>query len=183
MSDAAREPVAVPLPFPANASAVSTVIKRLVIVLVAAFVLAGCAHPAHSPSAPPTDASSAPGPKALDGTYTFLADGTRITVNGQPRAGGMPSRTTWRIVACGAACAHVASSLGWTAELHLVQNAWKAIRSTDVDCGHKASTITYSIDADTLSGTVTNYIPCGDTPSTFVLPATLTKKLNEIIGQ
>jgi hypothetical protein len=171
----APEPVAVSLAFHDNASAVSSVVKRLVIVVVAAFALAGCAHQAHSPSAPSSDASSAPAPKALSGTYTFFADGTRQTVKGQPRAGGMPSRTTWRIVACGAGRAHVVSSLGWTAELHLVQNAWKATRSTDVDCGHGASTIAYSIDADTLSGTVTNYVPCGSTPSTFVEPAELTK--------
>jgi hypothetical protein len=138
-------------------------------------VLSGCTRQAHLPPAPPADAASAPGPKALDGTYTLFADGTRQTVNGEPRAGGLPSTTTWRVTPCGAVCAKVTSSLGWTVELHLAHNAWTATRTLDVDCGHGASTINYSIDADTLTGTLTNYIPCGTTTSVVVLPAKLTK--------
>jgi hypothetical protein len=176
MTDAATDPVMVRIPFVHNVSVMCTVIRPLLLLAVIACVgLSGCARQAHHPPAPPADVPSAPGPKALNGTYTLFADGTRQTVNGEPRTGGLPSTTTWRITPCGTACADVTSSLGWTVKLHLVQNTWTATRSLDVDCGHGASTITYSINADTLAGTLTNYIPCGSTPSTVVVPAKLTK--------
>jgi hypothetical protein len=145
MADAVPEPTAARIPFSHNVSVMCTIGRPLLLVAVIA----------------------------------FFADGTRQTVNGEPRAGGLPSTTAWRITpcaaACAAACAHVTSSLGWTVELHLAQNTWTATRTLGVDCGHGASTITYSIDADTLAGTLTNYIPCGSNPSTVALPAKLTK--------
>jgi hypothetical protein len=146
-----------------------------IVAVVAFSLLSGCARHTHPAPAPPADVPSAPGPKALDGTYTLFADGARQTVNGEPRAGGLPSTTTWRATPCGTACSDVTSSLGWTVKLHLAQNTWTATRSLDVDCGHGASTITYSINADTLAGTLTNYIPCGSTTSLVVVPAKLTK--------
>jgi hypothetical protein len=71
-------------------------------------------------------------------------------------------------------CAKVTCSLGWTVELHLAHHTWTATRTLDVVCGRGASTITYSIGADTLVGAVTNYIPFGSTASVAV-PAKLTK--------
>ena len=141
--------------------------------------LSGCARQPHHPSPAPADSAGAPESRALSGTYTFFADGRRQTVNGQPREGGQPSTTSWRITPCGAACASVTSSLRWSVELHLVDNTWQATRKLDLDlgagCGPDPSTISYSLNADTLAGTVTNDIPCGNPHSVVVLPATLTK--------
>jgi hypothetical protein len=147
----------------------------LAISIFALCALTGCARPAPHHLAPSSESAAAPSPNVLNGTYTFFADGTRMTVNGEPRAGGLPSNTTWRITPCGAGCATVTSSLNWTTELRLAQNSWTATRTLDVNCGHAPSTITYSINADTLTGTATNTIPCGNPPSVVVLPARLTK--------
>jgi hypothetical protein len=144
-------------------------------IVLSAGAMTGCAHQERQMSSTPASSAGSSGPQTLVGSYTFFADGTKMTVNGAPRAGGLPSTTTWRITPCGAGCARVASSLGWTTDLHLTQNMWKATRTLDVDCGRGASTITYTIDAMKLTGTVTNNVPCGSTPSVFVEPATLTK--------
>jgi hypothetical protein len=147
----------------------------LVVGTVGVCALTGCARPAPRSLAPSSESAPAPGPSAPSGTYTFFSDGTRMTVNGEPRAGGLPSSTTWRITPCGTGCATVTSSLNWTTELRLTQNTWTATRTLDINCGHAPSTITYSLNADTLTGTATNTIPCDNPPSVVVLPARLTK--------
>jgi hypothetical protein len=147
----------------------------LVVGIVGLCALTGCARPAPRSLTLSSESAPAPGPSAPSGTYTFFSDGTRMTVNGEPRAGGLPSSTTWRITPCGTGCATVTSSLNWTTELHLTQHTWTATRTLDINCGHAASTITYSLNADTLTGTATNTIPCDNPPSVVVLPARLTK--------
>jgi hypothetical protein len=147
----------------------------LVVGMVGLCALTGCARPAPRSLAPSSESAPAPGSNALRGTYTYFADGSRMTVNGEPRTGGLPSNTTWRITPCGPGCATVASSLNWTTELHLTQHTWTATRTLDINCGHTPSTITYSLSADTLTGTATNTIPCDNPPSVVVLPARLTR--------
>jgi hypothetical protein len=168
------------IPFVSNASATRiAVLSVLLGNVIAIFGLNGCARQPHNPGPGPAESASAPESKALSGTYTFFADGRRQTVNGQPREGGQPSTTSWHITSCGTGCASVTSSLGWSVELRLAANTWQATRKLDADlgagCGPDSSTITYSLNADTLSGTVTNYIPCGNPHSVVVVPATLTK--------
>ncbi len=145
----------------------------------AAFVIAlvsGCStQPSHSAPTPKASTSK-PAAPTLNGTYAFVTDGSRLTINGQPRAGGVPSTTTWEITPCGPDCGHVKSSLGWTAELHLLDSKWQATRQVPDICNGEASAITYVIDADTLSGTATNSLPCTHPPSVAVLPARLVKK-------
>lgn len=122
--------------------------------------------------------SSATGSPELTGTYTFVTDGSQLAINGGPREGGASSTTTWVITPCGAGCSHVTSSLGWDTDFRLVDRTWQATREIPLDCAGStvASTITYKLNADTLTGTVTNDIPCGQPPSVAVLPATLTQK-------
>lgn len=150
--------------------------------IVAAAVVAGvlvCDSLSGCSSASSRQAStSAPPQPELNGTYTFVTNGSQLTINGQPRAGGVPSTTTWEITPCGPACSHVKASLGWSTDLHLVDNKWQATRRLPMDCvgNPVTSTMTYVIDSATLAGTVTNDIPCGNPPSVAVLPATLTKK-------
>lgn len=66
----------------------------------------------------------------------------------------------------------------WSTDLKLVDRTWQAKREIPLDCAGSTvtSTITYTLNADTLAGTVTNDIPCGQPPSVAVLPATLTRK-------
>lgn len=85
------------------------------------------------------------------------------------------SKTVWEITGCGPGCAHVQSSLGWTAELHLVEHTWQATRKLPADCAAEPSIITYSLDAQTLTGTATNSLPCAQPPGAAVVPASLTK--------
>jgi len=173
MTDAEPEPIKPRIPFTHNVSSVHIVLRSLLIGTGAIlFSLSGCAqHSDHPPPAPPPSALAS---KTLNGTYTLFSDGRQQAVNGQPRPGGVPSTTTWRITPCGHACARVTSSLKWTTELHLIQNTWQATRKLDIDCGAGPSTITYAIEADTLTGTLSNYIPRGTFPSVVVEPAKLT---------
>lgn len=140
----------------------------------AAVCLTACSSQPSS-SAPTLAPSTKEPMPALNGSYTFTTDGARLTVDGQPRAGGVVSKTVWEINACGPGCAHVQSSLGWTAELHLVEHTWHATRKLPADCAAEPSIISYSLDAQTLTGTATNSLPCAQPPGVAVVPATLTK--------
>lgn len=123
------------------------------------------------------ESGSATGQPTLKGTYTFVADGTRLTIDGQPRQNGVRSETTWEITPCGSACSRVQSSLGWTLDLHLIDGKWLATRETPSGCDSPVpATIHYNLDASTLTGTLTNDIPCGLQPSVAEIPATLTKE-------
>ncbi len=116
-------------------------------------------------------------PGALAGSYTFIADGRRTMIDSVPQTNGQTSTTTWMITPCGAGCSHVASSLGWTLELHLVDNAWRGTRVlADICAGDDGtkSTLTYELNTSDLAGKVTNYMPCSHPPKTAVTPARLT---------
>ncbi|MUM15996.1 hypothetical protein BI330_06400 [Mycobacterium sp. CBMA 623] len=139
---------------------------RLVALAAIALILAGCTH------------QSEPTTTELGGTYTFVADGTQLTIDGEPRKGGTINKSTWQIEPCGPACSRVTSSLGWTADLHLIDNKWQATRELPpLECSHGAekSTLTYVLDASTLTGTVANSLPCNKPGSAAVIPAKLTK--------
>lgn len=128
--------------------------------------LCGCSAPA---AATPTE---------LNGTYTFVVDNARAVLNGAPLQYGVPSTTTWQIVACGPGCSHVTSSIGWNLDFHLVDDEWRATRETSGDCAAgetMRSVYDYVIDAVTLTGTATNFISCGQPLGLLVAPATLTK--------
>ena len=142
---------------------------------IIAIAAGGCARHTDPPPTPRTEATVLPGAGNLDGAYTLHADGTRQTLNGRPQVGGVPSTTAWQITPCGATCARVRSSLGWTTDLHLAGGRWTATRTLDIDCGHGPSTITYSLDAGSLTGTLTNTTRCGATPSVVIEPARLTR--------
>lgn len=76
------------------------------------------------------------------------------------RAGGVVSTTVWQITGCGPGCSHVRSSLGCTIELQLADNRWQATRTLPAECTGEPSTISYSLDAAALTGTITNSIAC-----------------------
>jgi hypothetical protein len=147
--------------------------SRASIGLLAAGLLSACSH---QPAAQPPPSAAAP-THELSGSYTFVTDGSQMTINGERRAGGAQSKSTWQITPCGPGCSHVVSSLGWNADLHLVDNKWQAKREVPLDCTGNgvSSSMTYTLDSTTLTGTASNDIPCSHPPSVAVLPATLTK--------
>lgn len=122
----------------------------------------------------PTDMT---GPGGLEGTYAFIADGSRMTIDGVPQANGQTSTTTWTITPCGEGCSHIVSSLGWNLDLHLINDTWQGTRElADICLGDDGtkSTVTYEINSSDLTGTVVNYMPCSRPPKTAVVPALLT---------
>ena len=156
---------------------------RSVVVVASVFAvgsLNSCSPHAQEQVSTAGGTATTPVASGLTGTYTFVTDGRQLTINGDPRAGGAPSTTTWEINSCGPKCSDVKSSLGWNVQFHLIDNNWQATREVPIDCGVDGETtvkssITYAIDATSLTGTVTNRIPCGHPGKVAVLPATLTR--------
>lgn len=114
----------------------------------------------------------------LRGHYTLVVDGTQHLVNGAHLPNGVPTTTTWEIQPCGTGCSRVQSSLGWTADLHLVDGAWQGTRNLTMDCAGTPApaTTSYTLNAKTLTGRTVNTLSCeGQSPIVVDAPAVLTK--------
>ncbi|MEV3900980.1 hypothetical protein AB0K11_01525 [Mycobacterium sp. NPDC050551] len=124
-------------------------IARIATALAMAGAAIGLAGPAHADD--------------LSGTYTLLSDQSQRAVNGTLNP--YPSSSaTWIITSCGAGCARVAATTGWTADARLVHGRWGFSREAVWSCpdGRQLpNTIGYSFDAVTLTGTSTGRIPAG----------------------
>jgi hypothetical protein len=75
-------------------------------------------------------------------------------------------QTTWVVTPCGAGCAHVADSTGWSADAHVINGRWtfEVFRPDATKClnGWAPGTANYSVDAARLDGWVvtTKPAPC-----------------------
>lgn len=99
----------------------------------------------------------------LSGTYSLFSDQSQRKLNGVPTP-YRNSSAVWTLSPCGDGCAHVASATGWTATASLNNGRWEFTREAAWMCPdgrNLPNFITYSIDADTLSGTSTGTIPVG----------------------
>lgn len=152
------------------------VVTALCVGITALLIAAGCTGGTSH------DESSAPGnlvdPAALEGDYSLVVDGTRHLVNGVHLPNGVATTSIWNIEPCGAGCSRVKSSMGWSADLHLEAGAWRGGRTLTMDCvGTPApATVTYTLDAKTLTGRTVNTLRCeGQAPIVVDAPAVLTK--------
>lgn len=75
-------------------------------------------------------------------------------------------QSTWVVTPCGAGCAHVADSTGWSADAHVINGRWtfEVFRPDATKClnGWAPGIANYSVDAARLDGWVvtTKPAPC-----------------------
>lgn len=146
-------------------------------IAIASTGLSGCSTVPPTPSAPAPTPMSSGTEAVLEGTYTLVVDGTQNLVNGVHRANGVPTTTTWQITPCGAGCSHVESSMGWKLDLHLLDGTWQGTREVTMDCSGTptSSSVTYKLNAQTLTGRMVNTLRCeGQTPIVVDAPSVLT---------
>lgn len=99
----------------------------------------------------------------LRGSYTLFSDQSQRRANGvlNPYAN---STAVWNITPCGPGCSRIASATGWTADAVLRNGRWEFGRDATWSCpdGRQLpNRISYSFDAQTLTGTSTGDIPSG----------------------
>ncbi|MDO3331332.1 hypothetical protein [Mycobacteroides abscessus] len=143
--------------------------------VAALLITAGCDASGSEQSTTPSDSVDT---ATLRGHYTLVVDGTQHLVNGAHLPNGVPTTTTWEIQPCGTGCSRVQSSLGWTADLHLVDGAWQGTRNLTMDCAGTPApaTTSYTLNAKTLTGRTVNTLSCeGKSPIVVDAPAILTK--------